>query len=73
MILITLLFSINYVCLFLIIRRIIDMHKSLNNLEKKINYIQYQIDDILCDINIVNENVINRTKDEITKDEIINE
>lgn len=67
-ILIIILFSINYLCLFLIMRWINDAHKSLNDLEKKINSIQYQIDDVLCDINIVNENVVNRTKYKITND-----
>ena len=32
--------------------------QTLDELEKKIDNIQYQIEDVLCDINIVNENVL---------------
>lgn len=45
-------------------------------LEKKIDSIQYQIDDILCDINIVNQNVLNtygmlqQLRDEMKEDKV---
>ena len=35
------------------------LNKRIDVLEKKINDIQYQTDDVLCDINIVNQNVLN--------------
>ena len=43
---------------------------------KKIDSIQYQIDDVLCDINIVNNNVLNaygalqQLRDEIKEDKV---
>ena len=36
-----------------------NLNKHIDELEKKIDTLQYQIDDVLCDINIVNENVLN--------------
>lgn len=50
------------------------LNERIDALEKKISNIQYQIDDVLCDINIVNENVLNtygllnEMKDENEKD-----
>lgn len=35
------------------------LHERIDVLERKISSIQYQIDDVLCDINIVNQNVLN--------------
>lgn len=72
--LIIILFSINYLCLLLVMRWIIDAHESLNDVEKKINHIQHQIDYILCDNSIVNQNVLNtygmlsEMKDKITNE-----
>lgn len=37
----------------------IDLNNHISKLERQIDNTQYQIDDILCDINIVNENVLN--------------
>lgn len=45
------------ICVFM--KCIIDLNKYISELEKKIYNLQYQADDILCDINIVNENVLN--------------
>ena len=36
-----------------------NLNKHINELEKKIDTLQYQTDDVLRDINIVNENVLN--------------
>lgn len=36
-----------------------NLNKHIDELEKKIYTLQYQIDDVLCDINIVNENMLN--------------
>lgn len=38
---------------------IIDLNKHISELEKNIYNLQYQVDDVLCDINIVNANVLN--------------
>ena len=38
---------------------ITDLSKRIDELEKKIDNIQYQTEDVLCNINIVNENVLN--------------
>ena len=35
------------------------LERFCRDLEEKISSIQYQIDDVLCDINIVNQNVLN--------------
>ena len=36
-----------------------NLNKHIDELEKKIDTLQYQTDDVLCNINIVNENVLN--------------
>lgn len=36
-----------------------DLHRKIQKLENKIGFIQYQLDDILCDVNIVNKNILN--------------
>lgn len=40
----------------------IDLNNHISELERMINNIQYQIDDVLCNINTVNENVLNNYK-----------
>ena len=35
------------------------LNERIDELEKKIDNIQYQTEDVLCDINIVNRNVLN--------------
>ncbi len=49
--------SVLSICVFM--KCITDLSKRIDELEKKINNLQYQTDDILCDVNIVNENVLN--------------
>ena len=52
--------SVLSICVFM--KCLIDLSKRIDELEKKIDNIQYQTEDVLCDINIVNENVL-RTYD----------
>ena len=54
-ILIILLFS----SIFLFVIYMNHLNKRIDKLEPKIEILQYQIDDVLYDINIVNENVLN--------------
>ena len=35
------------------------LNERIDELEKKIDNLQYQTEDVLCDINIVNRNVLN--------------
>lgn len=44
------------ICVFI---KCITLTKHIDKLEKRVNTIKYQIDDVLCDINIVNRNVLN--------------
>ena len=45
--------------LFILWKCMIDLNNRISELEKKIDNMQYQIDDVLHDINIMNENVLN--------------
>ena len=45
------------ICVFM--KCMSNLNKHIDELEKKIYTLQYQIDDVLCDINNVNENVLN--------------
>ena len=69
------------VLLFVIVLLMLNWYeRHLTNVRqafaKKIESIQYQIDDVLCDINIVNQNVLNaygelkRLRDEIKEDKV---
>ena len=58
-ILIILLVLLVDVTLFFLWKNIIDLNNHISELESKIDIMQYQIDDVLHDINIVNENVLN--------------
>ena len=49
--------SVLSICVFM--KCITDLSKHIDELEKKIDNIQYQTEDVLCNINIVNENVLN--------------
>ena len=49
--------SVIGICVFM--KCMTNLNKHIDELEKKIDTLQYQTDDILCDINIVNENVLN--------------
>ena len=58
-ILIILLTLLIDVILFFLWKNMIDLNNHISKLvEKKIDNIQYQIDDVLHDINVVNENVL---------------
>lgn len=48
--------SVISICVF--VKCMTNLNKHIDELEKKINLLQYQIDDVLHDINIVNENVL---------------
>ena len=45
--------------IFLLVIYMNDLNKRIDELEKKIDTLQYQTDDVLHDINILNENVLN--------------
>lgn len=46
------------VIVLVFMKGMIDLNNHITELERKIDNIQYQIDDVLCDINIVNQNVL---------------
>ena len=58
------------ISLLVFIKLVIDLDKRIAELERQIANIQYQTDDVLHDINIMNQNVCDtygllcRTKDE---------
>ena len=56
-ILVVLALSVLSICVFM--KCITDLSKHIDELEKKIDNIQYQTEDVLCNINIVNQNVLN--------------
>ena len=49
--------SVIGICVF--VKCMTNLNKHIDELEKKIDTLQYQTDDVLCDINFVNENVLN--------------
>ena len=49
--------SVIGICVF--VKCMTNLNKHIDELEKKIDTLQYQTDDVLCNINIVNENVLN--------------
>ena len=53
------LLTLSFSCIFLLVRYMIYLKKLIDKLEKRIDTLQYQTDDVLHDINIVNENVRN--------------
>ena len=53
---VTLALSILGICIFM--KCMTEIGKLIDELEKKINNLQYQTDDVLHDINIVNKNVL---------------
>ena len=55
----TILLVLVVISLIVFIKLVIDLDKRIVKLERKIANIQYQTDDVLCDINIVNQNVLN--------------
>lgn len=50
------------VIVFVFMKGMIYLNNHISELDRMINNIQYQIDDILCNINTVNENVLNNYK-----------
>ena len=53
------LLTLSFSCIFLLVKYMNYLKKLIDKLEKKIDALQYQTDDVLHDINIVNENVRN--------------
>ena len=53
------LLTLSFSCIFLLVIEMNYIIKLIDKLEKKIDTLQYQTDDVLHDINIVNENVRN--------------
>ena len=53
------LLTLSFSCIFLLVKYMNYLRKLIDKLEKKIDTLQYQTDDVLHDINIVNENVRN--------------
>lgn len=51
------LLTLSFSCIFLLVKYMNYLRKLIDKLEKKIDILQYQTDDVLHDINIVNENV----------------
>ena len=55
-VIVTLALSVLGICIFM--KCMTEIGKCIDELEKKINNLQYQTDDVLHDINIVNKNVL---------------
>ena len=53
------LLTLSFSCIFLLVIEMNYLIKLIDKLETKIDTLQYQTDDVLHDINIVNENVRN--------------
>ena len=53
------LLTSSFSCIFLLVIEMNYLIKLIDKLEKRIDTLQYQTDDVLHDINIVNENVRN--------------
>ena len=53
------LITLSFSCIFLLVIEMNYLIKLIDKLEKRIDTLQYQTDDVLHDINIVNENVRN--------------
>lgn len=57
------LLTLSFINICVVAKCITNLNKRITELEKeidtKIDTLQYQIDDVLCDINNVNENVLN--------------
>lgn len=53
------LLTLSFSCIFLLAKYMNYLIKLIDKLEKRIDSLQYQTDDVLHDINIVNENVRN--------------
>ena len=53
------LLTLSFSCIFLLVIYMNYLNKLIDKLEKKIDTLQWQTDDVLHDISIVNENVRN--------------
>ena len=53
------LITLSFSCIFLLVIEMNYIIKLIDKLDKRIDTLQYQTDDVLHDINIVNENVRN--------------
>ena len=53
------LLTLSFSCIFLLVIEMNYLIKLIDKLEKRIDTLQYQTDDILHDVNIVNQNVLN--------------
>ena len=53
------LLTLSFSCIFLLVIEMNYLIKLIDKLEKRIDTLQYQTDDVLHDINIVNEKVRN--------------
>ena len=53
------LLTLSFINICVVAKCMTDLNKLIDKLEKKIDTLQYQTDDVLHDINIVNENVLN--------------
>lgn len=70
MVILIILLILSVISLLVFIKLVIDLDKRIAELERKISNLQYQTDDVLNDISIMNQNVCDtycllcRTKDE---------
>ena len=53
------LLTLSFINICVVAKCMTDLNKRIDELYKKIDNLQYQTDDVLHDINIVNENVLN--------------
>ena len=59
MVILIILLTLSLIGICVFMKCMSNLNKHIDELEKKIYTLQYQIDDVLCDINNVNENVLN--------------
>ena len=59
----TVLLVLAVISLIVFIKLVLDLDKRIAKLERKIDNMQYQIEEALWDINTVNQNVLNAIKD----------
>lgn len=55
----TILLVLAVISLIVFIKLVLDLDKRIAKLERKIDVMQYLVDEVLHDINIVNQNVLN--------------
>ena len=59
MVILIILLTLSLIGICVFMKCMSNLNKHIDELKKKIYTLQYQIDDVLCDINNVNENVLN--------------